>query len=73
MPDLSSVHDLQSDPPCWPRTMGVALVRDLATSVRDSVLRQLSRSAGNTIRISPMSPQWLQVYEDDSSKHAAQP
>lgn len=51
----------------------LALVRELATSLRQSMLRRSSRSPGAEIHVSAMSLQWLRTFEDDYDKHGAEP
>lgn len=50
----------------------LALARELATTVRDSILRRLSRSPGPKIHVSPMSITWLRIYEVEYDKHRAE-
>jgi hypothetical protein len=66
-------HDTRSDAPCQPGIVGLAIVRELASSVRDYVRLPFLASVGITIHVSPLSPDWLRIYEDESGKHAAQP
>jgi hypothetical protein len=73
MSDLHLGHDARGDAPFRPRIVDFALVYDLATAVRDSMLRPLSGVVRDVIHVSPMSPHRLRTYEDDSGKHAAQP
>jgi hypothetical protein len=51
----------------------LALVRELATSLRASMLRPSSPSPSAEIHVSPMSLQWLRTFEDDYDKHGAAP
>lgn len=50
----------------------LALVRELAMSLPESILRPSSQSPGPAIHVSPMSLQWLRRYEDDYDKHGAE-
>lgn len=49
-----------------------ALVRELSTSLGESMLRPSSRSPRPAIHVSPVSPQWLRTYEDQYDKHGAE-
>jgi hypothetical protein len=42
---------------------------DLAATVRDAVLRRVSRCGGARIRVSGMSDSWLQTHETEYDKH----
>ena len=60
--------------PMWPllRTdLGLALFRELAMTVRDSILRRLSRSSDTEIRVSPMTVAWLKLHGREYDKHQA--
>jgi hypothetical protein len=45
----------------------------LAISVGDSMRRRLSPLGADSIRVSPMSIEWLQTHEAEYSKHPAEP
>jgi len=44
----------------------------LAVSVGDSMRRRLSPFGADSIRVSPMSIEWLQTHEAEYSKHPAE-
>jgi hypothetical protein len=50
----------------------LALVRQLAITVQDSILRRLSRTPDAEIHVSPMSIAWLQLHEREYGKHQAE-
>lgn len=50
----------------------LALARELATMVRDAILRRSSRFPGPKIHVSPMSITWLQIHEGEYDKHRAE-
>lgn len=61
--------------PMWPLLRGdlvLALVRELAITVQDSILGRLSRSPGAEIHVSPMSIAWLQLHEREYDKRGAE-
>ena len=43
--------------------------RDLAATVRDSILRRVSRCGAARIHVSGMSDSWLRMYETQYDKH----
>jgi hypothetical protein len=47
--------------------------RDLAASIRDSILRHASRRGPSRIHVSAMSDAWLRMHETDFDKHRAEP
>jgi hypothetical protein len=49
-----------------------SLGRDVAVTIRDSVLRGVSRFGDSRIRVSPMSLEWLLAHEAEYSKHPAE-
>lgn len=49
-----------------------SLGRDVAVTIRDSVLRGVSRLGESRIRVSPMSFEWLLAHEAEYTKHPAE-
>ena len=63
----------------WLNSWGVrvesllSLGRDLAASMRDSILRHASRRGASRIHVSAMSETWLRMHETEFDKHRAEP
>jgi hypothetical protein len=51
----------------------ISLGRDLTAAVRDPVLRLASRCGVDKVRVSPMSPTWLETHEIEYDKHRENP
>ena len=51
----------------------LSLGRDLAASIRDSVLRHASRRSASRIHVSAVSDTWLRMHETEFDKHRAEP
>ena len=49
--------------------LALALVRTLATTVRDSIRRWSSQLLGTGTHVSPMSNTWLRMHEAEYDKH----
>jgi hypothetical protein len=56
--------------PCHPES-ALCVGRDLAASMRDFILRQVS--IATRIHVSAMSDSWLRMHEKDYHKHRAEP
>jgi hypothetical protein len=50
-----------------------SLGRDVAVTIRESILWGVSRFGDRRIRVSPMSLEWLQMHDVECSKHPAEP
>ena len=50
----------------------LCLGRDLATTVRDFILRRVSACVATRIHVSAMSDSWLRMHETDYGKHPAE-
>jgi hypothetical protein len=50
----------------------LSLGRNLAATMRDSILRQVSRCGAARIHVSAMSDTWLQMHETEYGKHRAE-
>ena len=75
--DRSLVHHAQRglEAGHWPIShplgseLALALVRTLATTVRDSIRRWSSRLLRTGIHLSPISSTWLRMHEAEHDKH----
>ena len=52
--------------------LAFCVVRDLATTVRDSIRRRVSGCGAARIHVSGMSDSWLRVHETECNKHRAE-
>lgn len=64
--DQGAIHDLFSAESLF------SLGRDLAATIRDSIVRRATQRLAARIHVSPMSVTWLRVHDIEYDKHRAE-